>query len=157
MTWYFVFVCLRGRFPSLPCSASGSLWEMPDTNPGPLPQKSGPLPDSHHISFHFRNRKRIFTKRDDDYRTKCVKFYNFFNDKLNTLPCFSKKRSSGPKSVWVAMTQYTFLSNIQSKYTHSVSSLNRLRRKSFEWLEKIPEPILTNVPHHWRMTGEKWL
>ena len=33
------------------CSASGSLWEMPDSNPGPLPQKSGVLPMSHHISI----------------------------------------------------------------------------------------------------------
>ena len=32
--------------------ASGSSWEMPDSNPGPLPQKSGALPMamSHHIS-----------------------------------------------------------------------------------------------------------
>ena len=54
------FFCLRGRFPSLPwvvcyimtqwaCSASGSLWEMPDSNPGLLAQKSGALPMSHHI------------------------------------------------------------------------------------------------------------
>ena len=34
------------------CSASaGSLWEMTDTNLGPLPQKSGALPLSHHISI----------------------------------------------------------------------------------------------------------
>ena len=33
------------------CSAfSGSLWEMPDSNPGPLPKKSGALPKSQHIS-----------------------------------------------------------------------------------------------------------
>ena len=32
------------------CSASESLWEMLDLNPGPLPQKSGALPMSHHIS-----------------------------------------------------------------------------------------------------------
>ena len=56
-----IFFCLRGRFPSLPwdflhksqwsCSALGSLWEMPDSNPGPLPQKSGALPMSHYISL----------------------------------------------------------------------------------------------------------
>ena len=33
------------------CSASGSLREMPDSNLGPLPQKSGSLPMSHHISL----------------------------------------------------------------------------------------------------------
>ena len=33
------------------CSASRSLWEMLDSNPGPLPQKSGALPMSHHISY----------------------------------------------------------------------------------------------------------
>ena len=27
------------------CSASGSLWDMPDSNPAPLPQKSGALPN----------------------------------------------------------------------------------------------------------------
>ena len=32
------------------CSASGPLWEMPDLNPEPLPQKSGALPMSQHIS-----------------------------------------------------------------------------------------------------------
>ena len=48
-----IFFCHRGRFPSLPwvflhyytqwsCSGSGSLWETPDSNPGPLPM-------SHHI------------------------------------------------------------------------------------------------------------
>ena len=34
------------------CSASGSLREMPDSNPGLLPQKSGALPLSHHITLH---------------------------------------------------------------------------------------------------------
>ena len=53
------FFCQRGRFPSLPwdflhfsqwsCSASGSLWEMPDSNPVPLPQKSGEPPHLHII------------------------------------------------------------------------------------------------------------
>ena len=33
------------------CSAPGSLWGMPDLNPGPLTQKSGALPMSHHISL----------------------------------------------------------------------------------------------------------
>ena len=33
------------------CRALGSLWEMLDSNPGPLPQKSGALPMSHHISM----------------------------------------------------------------------------------------------------------
>ena len=38
------------------CSASGSLWEMPDSNPGPLPQKSGVLPMCYHISnIHSRS------------------------------------------------------------------------------------------------------
>ena len=32
------------------CSAAGLLWAMPDSYPGPLPQKSGPLPMSHHSS-----------------------------------------------------------------------------------------------------------
>ena len=46
----YLFLASRGRFPSFvwdfynisqwSCSASGSLWEMPDSNPGPLPQKS---------------------------------------------------------------------------------------------------------------------
>ena len=61
--FFFFFLLLLGRFPlSTPrifyfisqwsCSASaGSLWEMPDTNLGPLPQKSGALPLSHHISI----------------------------------------------------------------------------------------------------------
>ena len=31
------------------CSASGSLWEMPDLNPGPVPQKSGALLMSRHL------------------------------------------------------------------------------------------------------------
>ena len=58
---YFLFFCLRGKLPSLPwvfyfitqwsCSASGSLCEMPDSNPGLLAQKSGALPMSHIISI----------------------------------------------------------------------------------------------------------
>ena len=32
------------------CSTSGSLWKMPDSNPGLQPQKSSALPLSHHIS-----------------------------------------------------------------------------------------------------------
>ena len=32
------------------CSESGSLWEMPYSNPEPLPQKSGAQPMSHHIT-----------------------------------------------------------------------------------------------------------
>ena len=57
--WPF-FASGVGGFPLYPeifyfithwsCSASGSLWEMPDSNPGPLPQKSGALSMSHHIS-----------------------------------------------------------------------------------------------------------
>ena len=35
------------------CSASGSLWEMPDSNPRHLPQKCGALPMSHHISKYY--------------------------------------------------------------------------------------------------------
>ena len=31
-------------------SGGGFLWEMPNSNPGPLPQKSGALSMSHHIS-----------------------------------------------------------------------------------------------------------
>ena len=31
------------------CPQSFPLWEMPDSNPGQLPQKSGALPMSHHI------------------------------------------------------------------------------------------------------------
>ena len=58
---FFLFFCLRGRFPSLlrdflhysqwSCSASGSLWKMPDSNMRPLPQKSGALAMCHHISM----------------------------------------------------------------------------------------------------------
>ena len=50
--FYFLFFATRGGFPlstlrllhiitQWSCSASGSLWEMPVSNPGPLPQKSG--------------------------------------------------------------------------------------------------------------------
>ena len=55
----FLLFCLRGCLPlylemlqytQWPCSASGSLWEMPDSNPGPLPKMSGALSTSHHIS-----------------------------------------------------------------------------------------------------------
>ena len=51
-----IFFCLRVRFPSLPqdvlhycwsCSAWGSMWEMPDSNPGPLSQKSDEPPNLH--------------------------------------------------------------------------------------------------------------
>ena len=35
------------------CSAPGSLREMPDSNPGLLPQKSGALPMSHHITYQW--------------------------------------------------------------------------------------------------------
>ena len=56
-------LCLRGMFPSLypaifyiltqwSCSAAGLLREMPDSNPGPLAQKSGGLPISHLISMN---------------------------------------------------------------------------------------------------------
>ena len=56
---FYLCFCLRWRFPpstlrfysieQWSCSAPGSLWEMPDSNPGLLPQKSGALPMSHHI------------------------------------------------------------------------------------------------------------
>ena len=47
MTGYFIFIEGEGS-PLLflqhnTCSAPGSLWEMPDSNPGPLPQKSVPM------------------------------------------------------------------------------------------------------------------
>ena len=38
------------------CSTSGSSWKMLDSNPGPLPQKSGALPMSHHISSDYSYR-----------------------------------------------------------------------------------------------------
>ena len=51
--FYYLFFAPGVGFPLYPeifvhysqwfCSASGSLWEMPDSNPGPLPQKSGAL------------------------------------------------------------------------------------------------------------------
>ena len=60
-TFFIIFFFAPGvGFPLYPeifvlysqwfCSASGSLWEMPDSNPGPLPQKSAALAMSHHIS-----------------------------------------------------------------------------------------------------------
>ena len=65
LRWIFFNIYLlsqgQGRFPSLypeffyiitqwSCSASGSLGELPDSIPEPLPQKSGVLPMSHQIS-----------------------------------------------------------------------------------------------------------
>ena len=64
------------------CSASGSLWEMPDSNPGPLPQKSGALPMSHHISsmshhiscfLHWKEKVNIFlTEQPNFLRFFCL-------------------------------------------------------------------------------------
>ena len=61
-----IFFGLRWRFPpprwdlysitQWSCSAPGSLWEMPNSNPGPLPQNSGALPMSHHISYTLASR-----------------------------------------------------------------------------------------------------
>ena len=62
--YYYYFFASGVGFPLYPeiflhysqgsCSTLGSSWEMPDSNPGPLPQKSGPLAMSHHISvLHF--------------------------------------------------------------------------------------------------------
>ena len=45
------FFCVGGRFPSSDVYIiRRSLWEMPDSTPGPRPQKSGALPVSHQIS-----------------------------------------------------------------------------------------------------------
>ena len=46
-------------------SASGSLGEMPDSNPGSLPQKSGVLPMSHYISFWRRGETQKISKMEN--------------------------------------------------------------------------------------------
>ena len=57
LKFYFCvyFLASRGGFPStlrfLQYNPTVSIWEMPDSNPRPLPQKSGDLPMSHHISI----------------------------------------------------------------------------------------------------------
>ena len=51
MVYLFDF-CLMGRstlqYGIRSCSPSGSLWKMPDSNQGPLPQQSGALQMSNH-------------------------------------------------------------------------------------------------------------
>ena len=68
-----LFFDLRGRFPSLPWDSllyhndpaahqdHCGLWEKPDMNPGPLPQKSGAQPMSHHISIEPSHLQRAIT------------------------------------------------------------------------------------------------
>ena len=59
--WVCIFLALGGGFPStlrfstmiLQCPM-GSLWKMPYSMPGPLPQKSGAL-YHHHISYVYFN------------------------------------------------------------------------------------------------------
>ena len=72
MKCYNIFLFLRRvRFPFLPCgflhysqgscSTSGSLCEMPDSNPGPLPQKSGFCYTKIRISANWKPYSKCFS------------------------------------------------------------------------------------------------
>ena len=58
-------------------SASGSLWEMPDSNPGP--QKSGALPMSHHISLLLEFTSFLSTAKRNKWRLASWPIYNPLN------------------------------------------------------------------------------
>ena len=78
------------------CSASGSLWEIPDSNPGPLPQKSGALPMSHHnfkfLNFYIKNiyYESVVQMRFNHEKTAGLgNGHPFFSKERNALAVFS--------------------------------------------------------------------
>ena len=83
--FFLYFFGLRWRFPPLPCdlqyrsisqwpcSAPGSMREMPDSNQGLLPPKSGALPMSHHISLTQHMSLRIIWIRNRSWKFRMIK------------------------------------------------------------------------------------
>ena len=82
------------------CSASGSLWEIPDSNPGPLPQKSGALPMSHHnfkfLNFYIKNiyYESVVQMRFNHEKTAGLGIRSFQKNAtfLRSFPFFIKER-----------------------------------------------------------------